>query len=284
VKLCLGTVQFGLAYGVTGSGEPVSSSEVTSILAVAREHDITYLDTASVYGNSEDVIGKNPISQSFDIASKCPPGISPDLINNSINNSLDKLGRDTLPLYYLHHASDFLDSMGPARVNALSKAKDLGLISGIGASVYSPDEALSIMDRYSIQGLQIPLNVFDQRFLDRIIPECRERGIHIFARSLFLQGSLLSDATPSTLSKYSAEFNAWREFCSARNVSLLEGCLHFARQLQNVDYWVIGVHRASHLVDIFHAISLVKAGDSTYDFTELSSQDEGLITPSKWGH
>jgi aryl-alcohol dehydrogenase-like predicted oxidoreductase len=241
------------------------------------------LDTASAYGNSEEVLGNDPLTQTFELATKASPGIAPETLLDSINSSLDNLDRDTLSLYYLHHASDYLDDDGEARVTALVSARESGLISGIAASVYSPEEALTIIDRYPINGLQFPLNVFDHRFLNEVVPLCKEKGLQTFARSLFLQGSLLSASTPTVLARFDNEFANWRDFCSMRRLDLLEGCLQFAYQLKDIDYWVIGVHQPIQLVDIMHALSLVKGSGTTYSFKELASNNNELITPSKWG-
>ena len=57
-KLALGTVQFGLDYGITNSEGKVQIREVASILEYAKDKNINILDTASGYGNSEEVLGR----------------------------------------------------------------------------------------------------------------------------------------------------------------------------------------------------------------------------------
>jgi len=56
-KIVLGTVQFGLDYGINNIHGQVSEDESFSILKFAWEHGIDTLDTAHSYGNSEKVIG-----------------------------------------------------------------------------------------------------------------------------------------------------------------------------------------------------------------------------------
>ena len=56
-KLVLGTVQFGLQYGVNSAGRP-NVEVVRNILAEAAKGDISTLDTSSAYGNSEEILGK----------------------------------------------------------------------------------------------------------------------------------------------------------------------------------------------------------------------------------
>ena len=56
-QLCLGTVQFGLPYGITNQTGQVPEKEVRSILALAASSGISLLDTAQAYGNAESVLG-----------------------------------------------------------------------------------------------------------------------------------------------------------------------------------------------------------------------------------
>ena len=73
-KLVLGTVQFGLQYGVNSAGRP-SEDAVKSILTEASKGGITTLDTSSAYGNSEEILGECTTSEeNFKIVSKYPMG------------------------------------------------------------------------------------------------------------------------------------------------------------------------------------------------------------------
>ena len=54
-KLVLGTVQFGVQYGVNSAGRP-DAAMVRSILNEASANNITVLDTSAAYGNAEERI------------------------------------------------------------------------------------------------------------------------------------------------------------------------------------------------------------------------------------
>ena len=56
-KLGLGTVQFGMAYGVANKTGRVSDKQLQKIMALARRIGIDLFDTAPVYGRSEAVLG-----------------------------------------------------------------------------------------------------------------------------------------------------------------------------------------------------------------------------------
>ena len=57
-QLCLGTAQFGLAYGITNAAGQVQESAVAPLLLQAQEAGIRWLDTAQAYGNAEAVLGR----------------------------------------------------------------------------------------------------------------------------------------------------------------------------------------------------------------------------------
>lgn len=100
-KLVLGTVQFGLQYGVNSAGRP-SEDAVKGILAEAAKGGIATLDTSSAYGNSEEILGECITSnENFKIVSKYPKGETP--IGEMFNSSLKSLKVDQLYGYLLHH-------------------------------------------------------------------------------------------------------------------------------------------------------------------------------------
>ena len=57
-QLCLGTVQFGLPYGITNQSGQVSEDEVRRILEFSVASGITFLDTAQAYGKAEKILGR----------------------------------------------------------------------------------------------------------------------------------------------------------------------------------------------------------------------------------
>ena len=58
-KLALGTVQFGLDYGIANDAGVCTPEEAAAILDSARLAGIDLLDTAGSYGSSERIIGRN---------------------------------------------------------------------------------------------------------------------------------------------------------------------------------------------------------------------------------
>ena len=108
-KLAIGTVQFGMNYGISNQNGQVSEDEITVILDLARKNGIKTLDTAKTYGTSEEALGsylKNHTESSWEIITKISDG------NNSLlyqlMDSIKKLS--VRPTVLLAHSTElFLD-------------------------------------------------------------------------------------------------------------------------------------------------------------------------------
>ena len=70
-KLALGTVQFGLDYGLFNKTGQVSPQIAKAILNLANKAGIDTLDTAIAYGNSESVLGNLGVTQ-WQVVTKLP--------------------------------------------------------------------------------------------------------------------------------------------------------------------------------------------------------------------
>ena len=70
-KLALGTVQFGLDYGIANEAGQVKCAEVEQILSEVKKNEIDMLDTAIAYGTSEEVLGEVGVDE-FRVVTKLP--------------------------------------------------------------------------------------------------------------------------------------------------------------------------------------------------------------------
>ena len=119
-RLCLGTVQFGLNYGITNSGGQVPEVEVARILRVAERSDIGWLDTAQAYGNAEDVLGRQlPEDHQLRLISKLPAQTAEEFVAGDVNTwesafrwSCHRLGCSSLETFLLHKPADLLKPGG----------------------------------------------------------------------------------------------------------------------------------------------------------------------------
>jgi len=200
-RLILGTAQIGMAYGIANrTGQP-SAHKAREIVKTAWEEGITKFDTAQEYGESERLLGESldvlGVANEAKITTKLSPTI--DLLDKAkvrqaVKKSLHKLKVSQIFCLMLHREQQ-LDLLDKGLASCLRDLKDAGLIKNIGISVYSPTIALRAIQSETINILQVPTNILDQRFEKAgVFQAAREKGKTIHIRSVFLQGLILMEA------------------------------------------------------------------------------------------
>lgn len=290
MKLALGTVQFGLPYGVTNTTGQVAEDEVVRILRRARELGVDVLDTAAAYGQSEAVLGRcGDAARTFRLFTKTLPAgevaVDADTIRRvvqGVRDSLRNLGVDRLDGLLVHHAGDLLSEGGQALYAALQELKTDGLIERLGVSVYSAEEASTVTQRFAIDVMQLPLNVLDQSFVSSgELRRLTEQGVEIHTRSAFLQGVLLAEQLPMFLQDLGPGFACFQSICAQAGLSQLEGSLAFLRQQAAIDQVVVGVLSREQLDEIAVAWER-SAGCPQLDFSACDMAPSAAATPSNW--
>lgn len=287
-RLALGTVQFGLPYGVANRQGQVSEEEAAAMLAFAREKGIDTLDTAIAYGNSEETLGRIGVN-GWRIISKLPP--VPDAVSDvggwvrqQVESSLQRLDTGFLDGLLLHRPAQLLDAeTGNALYAALCQLQAEGIVGKIGISVYQPDEFTAIVPHFPPFGLvQAPLNVIDRSLVNSgWLQRLHEAGTEVHVRSVFLQGLLLMNEQdrPERFRRWQPLWRQWHDWLQVAGVSALQACLQYPLSLPAVSRVVVGSDNLAQLRQIVGKAS--QAGPTVPD--TLQSQDPLLINPSLWG-
>ena len=187
-KLILGTVQFGLNYGINNTQGKPEKEAVFEILYSAYEKGIRYLDTAELYGNAHDLIGEfhklNPTIK-FEIITKFPHDFN-DSLGHKINIYLDQLNVENLHAILFHSFDSYLkhkEQLGDIVKLKRTKFKYLGV------SVYTNEQMNEVLDNINIDIIQIPFNLFDNLNLKgQLLQKAKAKNKIIHTRSAFLQG------------------------------------------------------------------------------------------------
>jgi aryl-alcohol dehydrogenase-like predicted oxidoreductase len=287
-RLALGTVQFGLPYGVANTQGQVGFEEAEAMLGAMRIAGIDTIDTAIAYGEAETVLGRIGVS-GFRLISKVPALREPtlavdDWVVAQVEASLERLRAPRLGGLMLHAPDDLLGPYGSDLARGLLRARDAGLAERIGLSVYSPEQLAALVDRLPLEIIQIPLNVFDRRFvetgwLDRLVAD----DVEVHARSVFLQGLLLmpSDRIPSRFAPFRSLIDGWYSWLAgdaAAGMSTVQACLAHVASYASVSRLVVGADSLAQLHDIIEAASAIplRAPKS------LASPATPLINPAQW--
>jgi aryl-alcohol dehydrogenase-like predicted oxidoreductase len=291
LKLGLGTAQFGLDYGVTNAKGRVDRAEVTSILRMADSHGIEFVDTAPSYGDSEATLGAAlPERNGFKIITKTLPIQKQEITRHDVEKvcevfrgSLEHLGQHAVHGLLVHDPKDLLAEGAELLVHALQELKAEGFVHRIGVSVYRGDEIDRIFDRHSLDLVQLPLNVLDQRLVaSGHLAKLKGRGVEIHARSVFLQGLLLAapGEIPAHLQGARASLERFARWTAQEHVSPAQAALAFVEQLALVDCAIVGVVSAAQLRDLLQSYSRVSARNLRFE--GLGCEDPHVVDPTLW--
>ena len=285
-KLVLGSAQFGFQYGATNSNKKISNKDIAKILKFANKKKIKYIDTSGQYGNSEIKIG-HLCKKKFNIISKIPKipeknkNISEWIFLNTLK-SIKNLKIKKLYGILIHDEKDLMGEYKHEVFKALKKLKKTGLVKYIGVSVYDYNNLKKILLNFKLDIVQGPLNIFDQRALRKDISSLvKKKKIKFFARSIFLQGILLSNKSflekLKNFSKYYKNWEQYENWLKKHNFSKLQACVNFVMNCKDIGYIIIGFSSYLEFAEIvntrFKKIQVPKF---------LKCHDTRLINPSKW--
>ena len=180
-RLALGTVQFGVPYGVANTSGQVPSEMARAMVQFAIASGIDTLDTAIGYGESEQVLGKVGMD-GLSIVSKLLP--LPASVNDAhswvlseAEASLARLRVGTLHGMLLHRSSDLVGPQGAALYAAMRELQEAGKVRKIGLSIYAPAELDVYEDMYTFDLIQAPINLVDRRLASSgWLRRLKERG------------------------------------------------------------------------------------------------------------
>jgi aryl-alcohol dehydrogenase-like predicted oxidoreductase len=286
-KLSIGTVQFGLNYGVANNAGKVPFDEVQKILKEAKVNHIDTIDTAAAYGNSEEVLGKSNV-ENFQIITKLSE-IPPDVknvsayIEKSFFNSLKRLNVNKVYGFLLHRPSQLFMDGGSEIYEALLNLKKQGYIKKIGASVYQTEELDDIYKEYELDLIQLPFNIIDRRLIETgWLSKLNGKGVEVHARSVFLQGLLLMPhkLRPDKFKQWNHLWGKWNNWLLENNLTPLEASIRYVLSIPEISKVVIGVDSTSQLKEIISAAN----GTLPEIPSDIFSDDVNLLNPANWNN
>ena len=285
-RIAIGTVQFGLDYGIGNTSGQVAPRVMKAILDLASLNKIKTLDTAILYGESESRLGDYGVNN-WDVITKIPTipakvKYVKEWVISQVEASLKRLNVSKVSGVLLHDAEQILGHQGKAIFEALNFLKNNNICEKIGLSIYDVDKSEKYVSAYDIDLVQAPLNIFDRRLVDpAVFHVFKSRNIEIHARSIFLQGLLLlnRDAISDGFFHSKPLLNEWYSWLDQEDIDPVEACLKFVLQHKEVDKIVLGVQDVGQLQDAMSVAT--KKGFMQFPQwqSEVHSQ---LINPGLW--
>lgn len=284
-KIAIGTVQFGLPYGIANQQGQVTTAEAQAIIDLAQANGINTLDTAIAYGDSERVLG-SMVLDGFDIVTKLPmvPEDCTDIagwVESELEASLSRLNVSKVDGLLLHSPNQLNSDIGDALYQALLQKKSEGIVERIGASIYAPDELSLLIEKFQFDLVQAPFNIIDSRLKDTgLFEKLAASNTHLHVRSVFMQGLLLMPASsrPKKFNRWSSLWSTWEQWLTETGLTPLQACLRYALSVSEIQKVVIGVDSSAQLYEIIAAAK----GDCPVPPLALSCTDSDLLNPSRW--
>lgn len=285
-ELSLGTVQFGLDYGVANKGGKPNPSDVNSIIDYLYKNEINIFDTAQSYGNAEIVLGKTlEKKEKKYIISKLS---STDfLVREKIETSLKNLKIKKLFGLLLHDTKIF-DNWSKEEDNYVKNLKNHDLITYFGTSIYSNAEFDLSLNNDSVDIIQVPFSLFDQRAIRyNWFEKAKQKNKLLIVRSIYLQGLLLMDIdnVPFKLSAAKKYINILDEFCVKNKLSRQELIIGYVKKRTTGAIKLFGcenIKQAKENINIYNKNFNLR--DSELELLEnyFTEIDETIWNPSKW--
>ena len=284
MKISIGTAQFGLKYGICNKDGIVKKKEVKKIINYCKLKKINFIDTAKGYGKSHKVLGsfnlkKFSITTKISKTKKINDKNLENYLSMEINKILKELNINKLHALLIHNTNQLKGRFGISFYKILQKLKKKKKFIKLGVSVYTKKELDSVLKNFDIDIVNLPVSVANQEFCQKnYLLKLKKKNIEIHARSIFLQGLLLSNLRylPNKF-KNNKFFLEWFKWLKVHNYNALEASLGYIKNIKYINRIVIGV-------DNLHQLKMIsKAYKKSIKFNfRKFSQTSILREPSKW--
>ncbi len=204
-RLCLGCMSFGKANRDEWMLDEEGGRE---LIERAIDLGITFFDTANIYsqGESEEILGDVLAEYDrdrFTVGTKVrfemgdnphSAGLSRKTIEQELDNSLDRLGMETVDLYQIHRWDD--ETPIEQTLRALDDAVRRGKVRHIGASsmwAHQFAEALHTSERLGLERFATMQNLYNLAYREEereMLPLCEKAGIGVIPWSPVAAGYL----------------------------------------------------------------------------------------------
>lgn len=197
------------AVGGHGWGK-VNDEDSIRAVRCALENGVTFFDTADAYGlgKSETLLAsafgssRNKVviaskgGVRWNDAGKVWSDISPDYLRTAVENSLERLKLDCIPLYYIHKP----DGVTPIQdsIAVLERMREEGKIGAIGVANFTVDQLAEALKVAPVSAVQVRLNVFDRTACNGLLNLCTRHAITLVAWGALADGLLTGKFTENS--------------------------------------------------------------------------------------
>jgi aryl-alcohol dehydrogenase-like predicted oxidoreductase len=294
-EISLGTVELGLDYGVPVGTEHLRPGEAEAALLLNRTLDlgINFIDTARVYGTSEEVIGRALRTRRNEYI-LCSKVAAPPLdvrgqalaqhVRDSIGTSLRNLQTDHLDVLKIHSASTE-DIRRGEMIAAMLDAVQAGHVRFVGASTYGEEAPLLALTDGRYDCLQIAFSAIDRRLEERVLPLAQRQDVGIVVRSVLLRGVITHRymLLPAQLAELRAAIGELDALVGREAANLPELAYRYVLANPAVSTALVGTARINELEEAFgFAAHPPLSPELIARIRQIVVTDEDQLHPGKW--
>jgi aryl-alcohol dehydrogenase-like predicted oxidoreductase len=293
-RICIGTAQFGMDYGVANRLGKPNSDKVLKIIDTAWQNGISYFDTAASYGSSESVLGnifcELGIQEGVKVITKLPTDFAyqgyPQL-KQTVCERLNRLNIDQLYGLLFHRADQLTANQEISE--SLKRLKQEEMVLNVGVSVYEPEDAIYYSEHPDVDIIQVPFNVLDGRLLNNgFFSRAEENGKQVFIRSIYLQGLILmseEQILESGMTWALEDLSVFYDFIHSRGCDVKSFAVSAVRNINPKAVMIMGVDSCDQLKQNMDVLS--KSRNISKDLHELwwkkmPAVSNRLTNPSLW--
>ena len=302
-RICLGCMSFG-----TEPAWTLDPDESQELVDRAIELGINFFDTANVYSNgeSEEILGEALSEYDRDelvVATKVfgemdpdnpnAQGLSRKAIEQELENSLERLGMETIDLYQIHRWDD--DTSIDETLRTLDDAVRHNQVRYIGASsmwAHQFADALQTSDLFDLERFVTMQNHYNLVYREEereMLPLCRTEGVGSIPWSPLARGYLarphsefletsrgefmnedeiMSDRIANYRANGGEEINARvEELADEKGVTMGQIALAWLLHQDTVDAPIVGTTSIEHLEEAVEAVD-IDLSDSELEYLE----------------
>ena len=282
MKLAIGTVQFGINYGINNKNGIPSDFDISEIFDLSIKNNIKYLDTSISYGNSEERISKLA-NNKFNIITKSNNVKNSEELSSSILTSLSSLKTESVYGFLFHNSDNLIDNHD--LWSTLVKFKNENKVNKIGYSIYDTNQIDYLLDKGFIPDIvQLPYSLLDRKF-EKYFMKLKKLGTEIHVRSVFLQGLYFMNnkKLPEKLLPLKKYLEIIDSVCKDLNISIGELALNFVNENKFIDKIIMGVDSSTQLNQ---NIQMIKNWDNNNNTNKLINKiivkEQDLLSPINW--
>ncbi len=288
-RLTLGTVQLGMRYGVVNTVGDPGADGARAVLDAAWKADICCIDTARVYGEAEARIGEWRASRGHApvLISKLPKlskAKNPAEIEALFMQSTAALRTHQIDGYLCHSPADLSNRIVRS---SLEHLLEQGRITCFGVTLYSETELDAALTVPGLGIVQLPISLANPHFAKSgSVAKAAERGILVFARSVYLQGVLLTPPQnlPPWLSPLADPLQRLRNLAREIGVEVSTLALAAVNSIPGIHSIVIGAETPSQLEQSVAALRAAPLQPTVIEeaWSLFKNIPDELSDPSRW--